>query len=307
MSQSTTFNMNRNSNSNNNNNRDGRITRADGSEDRSNTNTNTNPYQRNNRYGPQTGENTTPYQRNNRSNGPNGPQTGENPVPFQRNNRSNGPNGSRDNRNPFHRNNRDSRENRGNNGGGYKDWRNRGSGPYNPNPYAPVAPPPPKVLTADDFPALPTSFPSAKRVPDTNSWMKPEVTATWASGAASDDTGRAVTVAERVKEKLEEDAERAASGRLVEPEDEEKFDILPLSSWMRSKHLAKKNEEIMKQREADEYEANYRWQISRAMIPPRVEREMPAYEPGMEDEFEDATDERHNYEVEHDPGYEDRR
>lgn len=257
MSQNTAFKMNRNNNTNNNNrnsrvengnpspfhrqNRDGRITRADGSEDRAS-------------------------------------------IPFQHNN---GSRGSRDNnrdgqRNPFQRENRNANRS---DGGGYKDWKNRGSQPY--NAYAPPPAPKEKVLTADDFPALTTAVPVAKRVADTNTWIKPDT-----------------TIAERMKERIEN--EEMNRNRIVETPEDEKFDVIPLSSWMRSKYLANKREEDRKRREAEDYEAEYRWQLSKAMIPPRPEKEMPPYDPDMDDTDQGDVPNQEYYEAEAAPQYEER-
>jgi hypothetical protein len=63
----------------------------------------------------------------------------------------------------------------------------------------------------------------------------------------------------------------------VEEDEEEKLDVIPLSSWMRGKYLAKKREEEMKKREIEEEEENYRWQISPEMIPEPPETEMEDY------------------------------
>ena len=118
------------------------------------------------------------------------------------------------------------------------------------------APPKEKVLTPDDFPSLPTAPMKAKQVPDKSSWSKPET-----------------SLAEQMKEQIRKEEEARLRGQ--PEEEEEKLDVIPLSSWLRGKHLAKKREEEMKKREMEEEEENYRWQISRKMIPDPPEPEMP--------------------------------
>ena len=54
--------------------------------------------------------------------------------------------------------------------------------------------------------------------------------------------------------------------------------MVPLSDWVRTAHLAKKKEEEWNRREMEAEEANYRWQISREMFPPKADPPMPAYD-----------------------------
>ena len=133
-----------------------------------------------------------------------------------------------------------------------------------------------KVLTPDDFPALPTAPQSSKRVPDKNSWTKPET-----------------SMAERMKEQIQEDEETRL--RCQVEEEEEKLDVIPLSSWMRGKYLAKKRDEEVKKREMEEEEENYRWQISKQMIPdpPEPEMEAEGYESEEVEEGEWPVEEEH--------------
>ena len=172
--------------------------------------------------------------------------------PFQRNNsnnRSDGPRGE-------HRGN----GHRGGYRGGYHSWKNQTVQPE---------PPKEKVLTADDFPALPTATLSIKRVPDKNSWEKTET-----------------SMAQRMKEQIEQEEQNRI--RIAIEEKEEKLDVIPLSSWMRSKYLAKKRAEVEKKREIEAEEENYQWQISPEMVREEEEVEMP--ELGEDEEEEERYD-----------------
>lgn len=155
--------------------------------------------------------------------------------------------------------------------GGYKDWKNKSVA---------TLPPKEKVLVPEDFPALP-SIPSIK---PKNTWSKPEV-----------------SMAERMKEIVEEQ-ERARIRGVAEKEEEDEIVVIPLSNWLRNKYLAKKQEEAIKQRELEEEEENYRWQISPAMFPPKPEPEMPLYDEDLEDEEVEGELE----EMEEVPEYEER-
>jgi hypothetical protein len=184
------------------------------------------------------------------------------------------PNTSRDNRdsNPFQRNNRPNY--RSNDSAGYQSWKHK------PAPQ----PPKEKVLGPEDFPSLPSiSTPKPKAA-----WSKPEV-----------------TLAEKVREVQEKEEEAKRSGRNLDEKEEDKIDVIPLSAWMRSKYLAKQREENDRRREIEEEEENYRWQISRAMFPPKPEPEMPEYnEDAAYDEELDAAG--YEYTVDEAPMYEDR-
>jgi hypothetical protein len=164
--------------------------------------------------------------------------------PFQRNysnNRSDGPRGRY----------------QGERRGGYQSWKN-----------PTVQPPKEKVLTADDFPALPTAISNTKRVADKNSWEKPDM-----------------SMAERMKEQLEKEEENRLKVKLEEKE--EKLDVIPLSSWMHNKYIAKKRAEEEKRREMEAEEANYRWQIS-----PEIEQEYDEVEmPELHNEEEGDSEE----------------
>lgn len=183
------------------------------------------------------------------------------------------PNTSRENRdsNPFHRNNR---SNHRNDTAGYQSWKHK---------QAPL-PPKEKVLGPEDFPALPSI--SASLNPKA-AWSKPEV-----------------TLAEKVKEIQEKEEEARRTGRNLNEEEEDKVDIIPLSAWMRSKYLAKKREEDERRREIEIEEENYRWQISKAMFPPKPEPEMPEYDEEIYDEQLESP--AYEYTVEEAPVYEER-
>jgi hypothetical protein len=176
-------------------------------------------------------------------------------------------------RNPFQRNNRSNNYPRSNGPSGYSSWKNKSAQAQ--------APPKEKVLTADDFPALPSSAPAKPK----GAW-----------GSTSD-----TTLADRVKDVIAKEEEAKARG-YKEEEKEEELDVIPLSSWMREKYLAKKREEAMKRREDEEYEANYRWQISPKMFPPKPEPEMPEYD----EEILDGEEEMVEYEDHGVVEYEDR-
>lgn len=148
---------------------------------------------------------------------------------------------NRDNRdrNPFQRQNRRNDYPRADSSGGYGAWKNRTAGPPQP--------PKEKVLTADDFPALASS--SAPK-PKT-AWSAPET-----------------TIADRVKDAIVKEEERKERGRLeaeVESEHGELY-VIPISSWIRNSYLVKRQAEERKRREAEEEEANYRWQISKDIV-----------------------------------------
>lgn len=177
-------------------------------------------------------------------------QTEQKYNPFQRNNsnnRSDGPRGSYRGRGGY----------QGDRRGGYQSWKNQTVKPE---------PPKEKVLTADDFPALPTVALSTKRVADKNSWEKAET-----------------SMAERMKEQLEKEEQARLRGQ-VEEDKEDKLDVIPLSNWMRNKYLAKKRAEEEKRRDIEAEEENYRWQISPEIVPDEDEAEMPEMEEGEEDE-----------------------
>jgi hypothetical protein len=109
------------------------------------------------------------------------------------------------------------------------------------------------------------------------------------------------TLAERMKEIQEAEEARKANG-IPEKEEEDEVVAIPLSNWLRDKYLAKKREEDMKRREMEEEEANYRWQMSRAMFPPKPEPEVPVYDENLADEeleaveFDEYVDEAPEYE-----------
>ena len=161
----------------------------------------------------------------------------------------------RENNNSFQRKRNSPRNKPDGPRGGYHSWKNQKVAPVES-----VSVPKEKVLGPEDFPALPTGPQTSKRVPDHNSWTKPET-----------------SLAERVKEQIAKEEARL-QGQVVE--EEEKLDVIPLSTWMRAKYLAKKREEEMMKREEEEEEETYRWQISRKMIPdpPEPEMEAPDYE-----------------------------
>jgi hypothetical protein len=211
-------------------------------------------------------------------------------------------NNNRD-RNPFQRNSERRNEYPRANGYGYNNWKNRNPHPLQPQP---ILPPKEKVLTADDFPALSSSGPASRHVPDKNAWEAPEV-----------------TIADRVKDAIAKEEERRMKGQLEEqvreedmldviplsrwkrpntvvekrpmPKDSERLDVIPLSNWMRSSYLAKKRVEDEKQQMADEEEANYRWQISRSMVRrdsrEELEREFERHEAEDQAEEEEFVDE----------------
>ena len=143
------------------------------------------------------------------------------------------------------------------------NYRGRGyRGNYQQNqqraPYASwKAPEPPKekVLLPSDFPPLPMSAGQPKM-----EWVKPDT-----------------SLAERVKEQIEKQEAAKLRGQ-VEEEVNEKLDVVIISSWFRSKYLAKKREEDYLKRAAAAEEENYRWQISPEMIPEPKEAFM---EPSM--------------------------
>ena len=217
---------------------------------------------------------------------------------FQMNRREN--NSNRD-RNPFQRNGRSNNTNDTNGAHGYSAWKNRGPGPYNPNPYAPPPPPKEKVLTADDFPSFP-----GLGVPS-----KPKTA--WEANPCD------ITLADRVKDVMAREEEARLRGKVEE--DNELFVIplpkslrdaylaqknktkgevrmqgkvendtpfvMPISKWQQDAYLAKKQEEDWKKRERELEESNYQWQISPAMFPPKPEKEMPAYDEELEEEGEE--------------------
>ena len=193
-----------------------------------------------------------------------------NPNPaFNRRNNNSRDSDSREH-NPFQRNNR--AHNRPNDGG-YQSWKQKQSVPE---------PPKEKVLVPEDFPALPTVTLSLK--PKT-AWSKPET-----------------TLADRMKEVAEKERLAKEMGRSLDEPEEEKIDVIPLSSWLRSKHIAKQREEHLRRMEMEEYEADYRWQISRAMFPPKPEPEVPVYDENAdiydedEVEYEDIAEAAPEYE-----------
>lgn len=160
--------------------------------------------------------------------------------------------------NPFQRQNRN--QYRSDGPSGYGTWKSR----------TPVQPKE-KVLTAADFPSLPTEHVKSK-----TTWEKPET-----------------TLADRMKELNEEDERKRCEAREknegVEfyaiplsswkhsPEakgevrkvviQKESFEptVVPLSSWLHSKHANERHMEMRKRQQMDEEEENYRWQISRDM------------------------------------------
>lgn len=189
---------------------------------------------------------------------------------------------SNNERNPFQRNGRSNGYN--NNRGGYKDWKKGGSAPY--SAYGPPPPPKEKVLTAEDFPSLPGGAPTqAKGVWGLTPPAKPAVKPKEDDSDSDDDPAtHPMTLADKMKEILAKEEEARLRGLAEKEEEEEEFYVIPLSNWLRSKHLAKKREEEMKQREAEEEEANYRWQISRQMFPPKPEPSMPEYDEELQEE-----------------------
>jgi hypothetical protein len=159
--------------------------------------------------------------------------------------------------------------------GGYRDWKNKSAAPV---------PPKEKVLVPEDFPALPSV--ATLSMKPKSAWSKPET-----------------TLAERMKEIQEAEEARKANG-IPEKEEEDEVVAIPLSNWLRDKYLAKKREEQMKQKEMEEEEANYRWQMSRAMFPPKPEPEVPVYDENLADEELEA--EEFNEYVDEAPEYEER-
>jgi hypothetical protein len=160
-------------------------------------------------------------------------------------------------RNPFQRNNHQSKRGPG----GYQNYKQWKTG----TPEAPKE----KVLTSTDFPALPGA-------------AKPKATNN------TDD----VSLADRVKDVMLKEEEARARGRSLQEKPEEKFDVIPLSKWMRDRRLAKQQAEERKKQELEEEEANYRWQMSPQMFPPKPEEEMPE----MEDvESEEEVEQSHEY------------
>ena len=190
-------------------------------------------------------------------------------------------NNSNNERNPFQRNGKSNgySNNRGgySQGGGYKDWKKGGSAPY--TAYGTPPPPKEKVLTADDFPSLPGAAPTqAKGVWGLKQPAKPKE-----DDSDSESEAPVVTLADRMKEVIAKEEEARLRG-LAEKEEEEDLYVIPLSNWLRSKHLAKKHEEEMKKREYEAYEANYRWQIDPRMIPPKPEPSMAEYDEELQEE-----------------------
>ncbi len=161
------------------------------------------------------------------------------------------------------------------NSGGYRDWKNKSAAPL---------PPKEKVLVPEDFPALPSISPSTK---PKNVWSKPET-----------------SMAERVKEITEEQERMRIRGLAEKEEEDDSVVATPLSTWLRDKYLAKKREEEMKRREIEEEEANYRWQISRAMFPPKPEPEIPIYDEDVENDEEGEVE--YDEQLEEAPEYEER-
>lgn len=224
-------------------------------------------------------------------------------------------------RNPFQRNGRSntSRTNRSNGSGGYNSWKKTGGDPY--NPYSKPLPPKEKVLTADDFPAL--GGPGANKAKpvwgpkETKTSLADRVKEV----IAKEEEARARGIVEendeplysipipdwirnsyqgkREQEKKRKEQEEEKKRReLMADSDEEDEEVkteketkinlppivVPLSDWVRSAHLAKKQEEEWKRREWEAEEANYRWQISSQMFPPKPESPMPAYDDELEEE-----------------------
>lgn len=201
-----------------------------------------------------------------------------NQTTYQMNRHENN-NNNNESRNPFQRNGRSNGYSNGNNRGGYNDWKRGGSVPYSAYGSAPVKPKE-KVLTADDFPALPTATASAKHIPDKNVWGSKDTKATPKpkdDDSDSDSEAPPTTLADRVKEVIAKEEEARLRG-VPEKEKEEDLYVIPISNWLRSKHLAKEREEEMKRREWEAEEANYRWQISRQMFPPKPEPSMTEYD-----------------------------
>ena len=198
-----------------------------------------------------------------------------NPNPAFNRNRNNGSRDS-DSReyNPFQRNNRSNNPSSG--GAGYHSWKNKQSVPE---------PPKEKVLVPEDFPALPSVTLSMK--PKT-AWSKPET-----------------SLADHMKELAEKERVAKEMGRSLNEPEEEKIDVIPLSSWLRSKHLAKQRDEHLKHMEMEAEEANYRWQMSRAMFPPQPEPEVPVYDENADIYDEDLNENDYDM-AEAAPEYEER-
>jgi hypothetical protein len=129
------------------------------------------------------------------------------------------------------------------------------------------------VLTADDFPALPGLGAA-----------KPK--GVWAKKQKDDDDTDSVndvTLADRVKEVIAKEEAARARGHPEEENDEPLY-VIPISDWIRKSYLAKKRQEEMKRRAWEEEEANYRWQISPEMFPPKVDPPMPDYDDELEED-----------------------
>lgn len=164
---------------------------------------------------------------------------GRRSVAYNRDNRSNttgeyAANGNAPN--PFQRNN-DRYQNRSYRDQGYHSWKNKTDAP-------PSLKQKEKVLTADDFPALPGSSTRPTTIKE-----KPEN-----------------SFVDRVKDMITKEEQR----RLQEEneKEEEKLDVIPLSSWMQKRNQAKKQQEMERRMEEEEYERNYRYQVSNKMEPP---------------------------------------
>ena len=209
------------------------------------------------------------------STNPNPNRSRDNPNP----NYNRSPNTSRDNnnRNPFNRNNQNRSHPRQD--GGYQRWKHT----------APPQPPKEKVLGPDDFPALPSAAPTTRHIPDTSAWSKPDT-----------------NIADKMKEIQEKEDEAKRLGRTLEEKEEEKIDVIPLSAWMRSKYLARKREEDERRREIEAEEENYRWQISRAMFPPKPEPEVPVYDENADIYDEELESPAYEYQADEMPVYEER-
>lgn len=223
--------------------------------------------------------NRNTYNRERRADGSDRTNTATtNPNPHY--NRS--PNNSRDNhnhnhnRNPFNNNRSQHRQD----GGGYQRWKHT---------QPPPAPPKEKVLGPEDFPALPSAAPTTRHIPDSSAWSKPEV-----------------TIADKMKEIQEKEEEAKRTGRSLIEKEEDKIDVIPLSAWMRAKYLAKKREEDERRREIEAEEENYRWQISKAMFPPKPEPEVPVYDENADIYDEELESPAFEYQADEAPVYEER-
>ena len=231
-------------------------------------------------------------------------------------------NANQEQRNPFQRNGRsnNSRNNRSNGSGGYQSWKQKGGDPYNRYSKPLETKPKEKVLTADDFPALPGLGAA-----------KPK--GVWGQKQKDDDDTDSVndvTLADRVKEVIAKEEAARARGHLEEENNEPLYSIpipdwirnsyqnkrqqeqrmrfatteefreetvshlpvtvVPLSDWIRKSHLAKKQEEEWKRRAWEAEEANYRWQISPEMFPPKVDPPMPEYDDELEEDEQNFQD-----------------